>query len=224
VTVSLATKINSIFRIVDQDLSGAPLVSGGPWPAGIFACRQVWSGYIQNYIPGVRLQGNLKISPAVTYDGKLRIAKATLSSGSQEKANVSLAACLMPYASYNASQNGTDSQTYLSSGSGISQPVSGSPFAPVFNNTQLASTTTLPVDVTQQRSAPDTVPCNTLPTGLVRFSALFNGTTLLNQVLPLNPATTTNGYTTTQSGDRSVVSGLLSVNNVSADVLIGDTP
>jgi hypothetical protein len=222
VTVSLATKINSIFRIVDQDLTGAPLLTGAPWPAGVFACRQVWSGYVQNYIPGVRLQGNLKISPAVTADGKLRIAKATLSSGSQEKANVSLAACLMPYASYETPQNGTDADIYFGlTGGGIPLPVAGGPFAPLFNSSQLASTTTLPVDVTSQRSAPQ-VACSTTPTGLVRHSGLFTGNPLLNQVLPPGPANPSNGYTTTQSGDRAVVSGLLSVQNVSADVLIGD--
>jgi hypothetical protein len=222
VTVNHATKINSIFRIVDQELTGAPLVTGSPWPAGVFACRQVWSGYVQNYIPGVRLQGNLKISPAVTADGKLRIAKATLSSGSQEKANVSLAACLMPYASYETPQNGTDADIYFGlTGGGIPTTAAGGPFSPVFTGSALASTTTLPVDVTQQRTAPQ-VACSTTPTGLVRHSGLFTGNPLLNQVLPPTTPSPGEGYTTTQTGDRAVVSGLLSVQNVSADVLIGD--
>ena len=79
VTVSLATKINSIFRIQDQDVYDTPLIAGSQYPAGIFNCRQIWSGAVQNYIPGVRLTGNLRISPAITKDGKLRIAKATVS-------------------------------------------------------------------------------------------------------------------------------------------------
>ena len=78
-TVSLATKINSIFRIQDQDVYDTPLIAGAQYPAGIFNCRQIWSGAVQNYIPGVRLTGNLRISPAITKDGKLRIAKATVS-------------------------------------------------------------------------------------------------------------------------------------------------
>ena len=78
VTVSLATKINSIVRIQDQDVFDTPLVAGSQYPAGIFNCRQIWSGAVQNYIPGVRLTGNLRIAPAITKDGKLRIAKATV--------------------------------------------------------------------------------------------------------------------------------------------------
>src|SRR3954467_5156196 len=50
VTVSLATQINSILRIVDQDITGAPLVEGENWPAGVFNCRQVFTGSVPNYI------------------------------------------------------------------------------------------------------------------------------------------------------------------------------
>ena len=84
VTVSLATKINSIFRIQDQDVFDTPLVAGSQYPAGIFNCRQIWSGVVQNYIPGVRLTGNLRISPAITKDGKLRIAKATVNTSAAD--------------------------------------------------------------------------------------------------------------------------------------------
>ena len=97
-TVSLATKINSIFRIQDQDVFDTPLISGSQYPAGIFNCRQIWSGVVQNYIPGVRLTGNLRISPAITKDGKLRIAKATVDTS--QPTHVALSACLMPYRSY----------------------------------------------------------------------------------------------------------------------------
>jgi hypothetical protein len=223
VTVSLATKINSIFRIVDQDLSGAPLVTGAPWPAGVFACREVWSGAVQNYIPGVRLQGNLKISPAVTADGHLRIAKATLSSGSQEKANVALAACLAPYKSFLKEQVPLN---YPLAGGIPDTSTSGGPYDYVsdgpFGSTMLAADTTLPVDVSTQNPAPESAACNQTPTSLVRYSALFAPPTFLNTVEQLDPASSTNGYTTTQSGSQAVVSGQLSVGNVSADVLIGD--
>ena len=71
---------------------------GSQYPAGIFNCRQIWSGVVQNYIPGVRLTGNLRISPAITKDGKLRIAKATVNTS--QPTHVALSACLMPYRSY----------------------------------------------------------------------------------------------------------------------------
>src|SRR5439155_24453481 len=77
VTVNLATKINSILRIQDQD-AFEPLIAGGNWPAAVFSCAQVWTGAVQNYIPSVHLNGSLKISPGITSDGHLRIAKATL--------------------------------------------------------------------------------------------------------------------------------------------------
>jgi hypothetical protein len=209
VTVSLATKINSIFRIVDQDTTGGALITGTNWPAGVFACRQVYSGAVQNYIPGVRLQGNLKIAPAITSDGKLRIAKATLSSGGQEKANVALAACLMPYASYQVPLGSSDTLD-----ASIPGPPNGSSPGP-----PLAGYNQLPVDVFSQRATPDSANCNDAPTNLVNDSGITR-----NLVNPLSNAQTTNGYTVAQDGSKAVVSGQLSVDNVSADVLIGDTP
>ena len=78
VTVSLKTTINTIIRVTDQDLWELPLKEGDEYPAGLFICRQVWTGAVDNYIPGIRLSGNLRISPAITKDGKLRIAKASV--------------------------------------------------------------------------------------------------------------------------------------------------
>ena len=60
-----------------------PAVAGSRYPAGVFNCREVWSGVVQNYIPGIRLTGDLRISPAITKDGKLRIAKATVNTSSR---------------------------------------------------------------------------------------------------------------------------------------------
>ena len=57
---------------------------------------------MQNYIPGVRLTGNLRISPAITKDGKLRIAKATVQSDINNPDRVALSACLFPAKNYNA--------------------------------------------------------------------------------------------------------------------------
>ena len=103
VTVNLATKINSIVRIIDQDVFKAPsLVEGEDCPAGIFNCRQVVTGAVQNYIPGVRLTGSLRIAPAITKDGKVRIAKATVQSDVNNPDRVALSACLFPAKPYNA--------------------------------------------------------------------------------------------------------------------------
>ncbi len=122
VTVNLATKINSIVRIMDQDVYKQPsLIEGEPYPAGIFNCRQIVTGAVQNYIPGVRLTGSLRIAPAITKDGKVRIAKATVSSDVNNPDRVALSACLFPAKSYNAytpGNNDTASATIPSVGSG----------------------------------------------------------------------------------------------------------
>jgi len=207
VTVSLATRINSIFRIVDQDTTGGPVVTGGNYTAGLFTCRQVYSGGIDNYIPGVRLQGNLKIAPAITSDGKLRIAKATLASGGQERAYVALAACLVPYAGVAAEQLSSDTVDSSIPGS----PTGGAPGPPFAAYASLAS------DVFSARGTPTGANCNQAPTELVHDSGLSR-----DSVNPLNSAQTPNGYTVSQAGDRAVVSGLLSVDQVSADILVGD--
>ncbi len=105
VTVNLATKINSIARIMDQDIYKSPsLIEGEAYPAGIFNCRQIVTGAVQNYIPGVRLTGSLRIAPAITKDGKVRIAKATVQSDVNNPDRVALSACLFPAKSYNAVQ------------------------------------------------------------------------------------------------------------------------
>ena len=100
VTVSLATRINSIIRAVDQDSFHTGLYTGLNWPAGVFNCQQIWTGGVDNYIPDVRLTGNLKIAPGLTSDGHLRIAKATVSSQAGYSARFAVAACLMPNTTY----------------------------------------------------------------------------------------------------------------------------
>src|SRR4029079_10059993 len=64
VTVSLATRINSILRAVDPHV--VRLVARNAWPTPFSDCEQAYTGAVQNYIAGVRLQGNLKISPGIT--------------------------------------------------------------------------------------------------------------------------------------------------------------
>jgi lysophospholipase L1-like esterase len=104
ITINLATRINSILRAVDPDY--VPLISSNPWPTTWSACRQAYTGAVQNYITGVHLKGNLHISPAITPDGALRIAKATLTSA--DPAQLALAACIYPYSLYTAENNNSD--------------------------------------------------------------------------------------------------------------------
>jgi lysophospholipase L1-like esterase len=121
VAVSLATRINSILRAQDPDY--VPLIANKPWPTTWSHCRQAYTGAVQNYIPGVHLKGNLKISPGITADGKLRIAKASLSQQG-DPTRIALAACLYPYSLYTAENNNSDtvSQTVSSYTSGGQLP------------------------------------------------------------------------------------------------------
>lgn len=206
VTVSLKTRINSILRVVDQDSFGSPLITGNNYPAGIFNCRQIWTGGIDNYIPSVRLAGNLKISPGITADGKLRIAKATVSSLPGSEARFAVAACLAPYASYDAPQNGSDTTApTIPAGSAATGPGGTVPNGG------------LPADTGHSRPAPSGVACNADPTALVAASALSPAS-----VSKLTPAAAADGYTTTNSGSAVTVGADLNVSGISLDVLVGD--
>jgi hypothetical protein len=98
VTLSVGTKINSILRVVDPDPAAA--IGGQPYPGGTLACRQYWTGYVQNYLNDITLIGDLHIAPAITAAGDLRIAKVSLVA--DQDWDVSLAACLLPYSAYSA--------------------------------------------------------------------------------------------------------------------------
>ena len=204
VTVNLATRINSIIRVEDQD-AFEPLIAGGNWPAAVFSCAQVWTGGVQNYIPSVHLAGSLKISPAITADGHLRIAKAHLATpqvgGKPQTAQVALAACLMPYSAYNQE---TGLNTVPTPGLGnIAGDGSLLPAA-------------MPADPNNVAPAP-AANCNDAPTPLVANSALPP-----NTVQSLAGANTLNGYTVTNSGSAVSVAGDLNVVGVDADILVGD--
>jgi hypothetical protein len=203
VTVNLETKINSIIRVVDQD-AFEPLIAGGNWPAAVFSCGQIWTGAVQNYIPGVRLQGSLKIAPGITADGKLRIAKATLQQHTGNDTEFAVAACLAPYAAYAAEQNSSDT---------VTPTVTGTPSNP----DGTIADTDLPVKPNEQRPAPSGVNCNANPTAFVASTALPP-----SSVGTLSPAAAGNGYTTTADGSKVSVAAALHVSNVSADILIGD--
>jgi hypothetical protein len=216
ITVSLATRINSILRVVDQDSYHSPLIANQPWPAGVFNCRQIWTGGVDNVIPDVRLQGNLKIAPGLTSDGHLRIAKANVSSGTNDPARFAVAACLAPYESYdnnNAANPAADGDLVSS----IPTPSAPLPAAPG----AVQATSDLPVINDQTRSAPPAANCNAYPqTPLVNLAAF--GTTVPQLMGDTQAAATANGYTTTNDGSRVSVGADLSVQNVSVDVLIGD--
>ena len=143
VTVSLEGKINTILRAVDVDYNA--LIAGGEFPPAAFLCRQAFTGGVQNYFPGVRLKGNLQISPAITRDGKLRIAKAQLSS--EEKTHFAVAACLYPHSLYAAEANSSDTVT------------------PAVPNLPILETSRHPVPAS-------TVNCKDTPTEVVRTAGL----------------------------------------------------
>src|SRR5207247_317453 len=70
----------------------------------------------------------------------------------------------------------------------------------------------LPTNDLVARSAPANVNCGATPTKLVQDAP----------TLDIAAANAANGYTTTVDGKRVSVAGDLNVNNISADILIGD--
>jgi hypothetical protein len=229
VTASLKTTINTIIRVTEQDLWDLPLEEGEEYPAGLFICRQVWTGAVDNYIPGIRLAGSLRISPAITKDGKLRIAKATVTT--QQPQGVALTACVMPYSGYveNREQNPTDPGYTTDSNAGkvptkaqlaVSfPPLTGFLLIPYNSNA-------LGVLLDQRRysgggfvsargNAPTNVPCNAPAVDGVQKTAYYG---IIDQQTPASQA---NGYTTTVDGSKVTVRGDITT-NLEVDVLIGD--
>ena len=230
VTVNLATAINAIARIVDQDVFSLPLVSGDYYPAGIFNCHQVWLGAVQNYIPGIRLKGSLRIAPAITKDGKVRIAKATV--GTQQDTHVALSACLFPTRAYvrynfNAASFGFNNTsvaavvpgpattgTPAQLGSGL-WPVN-SDALPIFQDQEFFNPAG-PNYGNYGGNAPSGTQCNSPAFKLVE-KAGFSG-----DVLPYtNTSNLADGYTTNASGATVTVAGDIAVQNLNVDVVIGD--
>jgi hypothetical protein len=236
-TVSLGAKIWSLVRSVASD-AGNGLVEGLPWPPGLFNCRQAITGYVQNYIPGVRLQGNLHISPAVTPGGQLRIAKANLASPPSgsigRETHIALAACLSLYSALDGEQNNTDtavtavpfaaagpSSPYTDSFPGAGAfALTGYNFLPPANE-PATSTTRRDSGGTGTSDVPNetfltskTGACNSTQTQLTK-SAGFTG-------IPNVTDTSISNVTPNSNGSKVSVAGALTVNNVDADVLIGD--
>jgi hypothetical protein len=228
VTVNLATKINSIARVMDQDVFKQPsLIEGEPYPAGIFNCRQIVTGAVQNYIPGVRLTGSLRIAPAITKDGKVRIAKATVTSDVNNPDRVALSACLFPAKSYNA-YVGTSNDTSSAAIPTPGQVTGGGPFfgtGPVLaadGNTSLPESSAERYPNLAEGNAPSTVPCgaDTVPelADIIRQSGLTG--TVSGLPTPTDPA-----YAgVTYNGSQASVAGDITVNPLDVDVLLGDQP
>jgi hypothetical protein len=229
VTVNLQTKINSIVRIMDQDVFKSPsLIEGEDYPAGIFNCAQIVTGAVQNYIPGVRLTGSLRIAPAITKDGKVRIAKATVQSDVNSPDRVALSACLFPAKPYNA-YAGASTDTSAAKIPTVGQVLAGGAVFPVGPGVlALAGNTQLPVNDTRrypnlaEGNAPSTVPCNsdTVPelADLIRKSGMTG--TVSGLPTPTDPA-----YAgVTYNGSQASVAGDITVNPLDVDVLLGDQP
>jgi len=225
VTASFETKINSIIRVVDQDSFHTGLQSGGDWPAGVFNCRQVWTGYVNNYIPGVRLKGNLKIAPGLTYDGHLRIAKATVSS--DVPARFAVAACLAPSANYAAGANNSDTAP----GYKVPVPTTTNGLYPtaagLAGATQgpVLDTSYLPLQENGKRQLTDPfvdAACDSTRTYLVQNSNYGGALNSPWNVGALTGGTVTDGYSTSTTGSKVSVAADLNVQNVSLDILIGD--
>ena len=104
VTVSLEGKINTIMRLIDEEYS--PALAGGEAPPAALECRQVFTGAVQNYVPGIRLTGDVTMSPGITPDGFERIATAALRG--EDSSQFAVAACLYPFATFAAEANGAD--------------------------------------------------------------------------------------------------------------------
>jgi hypothetical protein len=155
VTLSLMTTINGIERVVDQDTSGLPLQSGASYPAALLQCHQVWTGAVQNYLPAIHLEGQLRIAPAITADGRLRIAKATVASPADRPARVALSACLLPVTTY-------------------AVPTGAAPLVPPDAGGQLLAVDSgdLPVDDQAEQAAPAGTPCNAQPDPLLAATSL----------------------------------------------------
>jgi hypothetical protein len=129
VTASLVTNINTILREVDSGPTSPPPNTNNP--PTLFDCRQAWTGYVTNYLPAIHLQGDLKIAPAITADGKLRIAKAQLTN--QGSTPISVAACLVPFVGYTNEVNAANPVNSSGSKTAPGAPCNATPMGAVLS-------------------------------------------------------------------------------------------
>jgi hypothetical protein len=229
VTVNLATKINAIARVLDQDVYKQPgVVEGERLPAAYFQCRQVFTGAVQNYIPGVRLTGSLRIAPAIMKDGRVRIAKATVQSPLSRGTRVALSACLFPAKPFNAYAPGYNDWTAPPAPSpaqvtagGSQQPVAGGTLA-VDGNASLPFVDAQRYPNLAEGMSPTSVPCGSDAPGelaeVIRSGGLTQ--TVSGLPAPTDPAFAGVAY----RGDQATVAGDIVVDPIEVDVLIGDEP
>jgi lysophospholipase L1-like esterase len=142
--------------------------------------------------------------PAVHLKGSLKISPGITSDGKLRIAKatlnqlgdptrIALAACLYPYSLYKAENNNSDTAAQT-----VGSYTSGGQ---------------LPTNDYVARSAPTNVNCGATPTKLVQDAPV-------NDILPASGA---DGYTTSVDGKRVSVAGDLTVDTISADILIGDS-
>ncbi len=229
VTVNLQTRINAIARIVDHDVFKQPgLIEGEDFPAAYYNCRQILTGSVQNYIPGVRLTGSLRIAPAITKDGKVRIAKATVSSDANNPDRVALSACLFPSKPFNTYAGASTDASAAKipslvqvTGGGASQAVTGGTLQ-TNGNTNVPFLDAERYPNLAEGFGPSTVPCGSDSSpdlaDIIRKAGLTG--TVAGLPTPTDPAFAGVGY----KGNQATVAGDITVNPIEVDVLLGDQP
>ncbi len=227
VTVNLQTRITGIARIMDQDIFKEPmLIEGEDFPAGYFNCRQVFTGAVQNYIPGVRLTGSLRIAPAITKDGRVRIAKATVASDVNNPDRVALSACLFPSKPYNEYAAGSSDSAAAKVPTLGQVNAGGAFFGPPAARLAADGNTSLPERAAARYPnltegiAPTSIPCGTDSSpelaDIIRKAGLTG--TVSGMPTPTDPAYAGVGY----RGDQASVAGDITVHPIEVDVLLGD--
>ena len=227
VTVNLQTRINGIARIMDQDVFKQPLlIEGENFPAGYFNCRQVFTGAVQNYIPGVRLTGSLRIAPAITKDGRVRIAKATVSSDVNNPDRVALSACLFPSKPYNAYTSGSTDVSAAKVPTPSQVNGGGAFFGPPSARLAADGNSALPEQATSrfpnnaEGIAPSSIPCGT--DSSPELADIIRQAGLTGTVSGL-PAVSDPAYAgVAYRGDQASVAGDITVQPIDVDVLLGD--
>jgi hypothetical protein len=188
----------------------------------------VVTGAVQNYIPGVRLTGNLRIAPAVMKDGRIRIAKVTVQSDPGSPQRIALSACLFPAKPYNAYAPGSSDIAAANAPTPAQVTAGGAALAVAGGTLPVAGNASLPfLDARRYPNlaeglAPTTVPCGSDAPGeladVIRSSGLTG--TVSGLPAPADPAYAGVGY----RGDQATVAGDLTVDPIEVDVLLGDEP
>jgi hypothetical protein len=215
VTVNLGFNLTAIARQVD----GAFPEPAGPDTtnekngniSAYFNCRQAWTGNIRNYLNGIKLVGALRISPALTADGKVRIAKVALRTPSPVPAQ--LAACLQPYQLYMSANPLLGLDPFTASGRGP-QLLPGNVFNPlaILLPSGLPDANNPTHNFLSNSSAPTDVDCNSgggpLDRNPFNVDEKLGGTSLSNIL---------------NTGAAVGVSGNIST-KITAEVLVGNYP